>query len=413
MNNDGEKPVNGKRKSRLRWFRYRLRTIFGLTLVIAVLLVVYRHFAVPHRECQKFIAAAAKLGANLKIRPWNSSESRKWNDALQFGLWDQIEEVSLFGREIAVWSLFDDDHPHRRMDFTYKGGGGPEPDFDSLMDLIEGTISPDSWITPGATRDPKEKREARLACLQRLRYLSGLKRLSLRGGEFDDAEAVYLRGLKHLEHLDLRHAEISDAGLVHLRGLADLQTLNLGWTKVSDDGIDSLNELTSLRYLYLDHTNITHAHFQGLRRLVYLNFACTPVASIQFDNADDLRALNLSDTNLTDSALRELSKLKKLLRLSLHGTRVNGEGTEHLSRLPRLEELSLDLRAINEQSLKQLRKIKSLKVLHVYFVLRGDDDSKALDAFLDRLRKALPQSVTIHPFGSVGFTSAGGDGGFF
>ena len=77
---------------------------------------------------------------------------------------------------------------------------------------------------------------------------------------------------------------------------------------------------------------------------------------------------------------------------------------------PRLEELSLDSRAINEQSLKQLRKIKSLKVLHVYFGGTLDDESKAVNALLDRIRKAMPQSVTIHDFYFVGpeFRSGGG-----
>ena len=401
MDNDGEKPVNGKRKSRRRWFRYRLRALFGLTLLVAVLLGVYRHFAVPHRERQKFVADAAKLGADLKIRPWNSSEVQEWNNALQFGLWDQIEEVDLFGRNTAGWRRFENDQLTEPMDFK---SGGDAPDFEHLVDLIQDTIALDSWSDPtgSTTGTPNEKQEAWLACLQRLRYLPGLKRLSLRGGALDDAEAVYLRGLKHLEHLELRAAEISDAGLVHLRGLTDLETLDLGWTQISDDGIDTLNELTSLRHLYLDHTKVSHAHFKGIRRLVYLNLVGAPVTSIQFDNADNLRALNLRDTNLPDSALRELSKLKKLLRLSLHGTRVKGEGTEHLSRLPRLEELSLDSRAINEQSLKHLRKIKNLKVLHVYFISAEFDDSKA-DALLNLIRKTLPQSVTIHEFFSFSY----------
>lgn len=82
-----------------------------------------------------------------------------------------------------------------------------------------------------------------------LSRLKSLRKLSLYGSQISDSDLVHLSKLTNLHHLDLTETQITNAGLIHLRQLKRLESLSLTGTKVDEQGRESLQE-------YLPNTDI-------------------------------------------------------------------------------------------------------------------------------------------------------------
>ena len=67
--------------------------------------------------------------------------------------------------------------------------------------------------------------------------------------DITDDSLERLKGLTKIKRLNLRGTSITDDGLKRLKRLTDLEQLNLSGTKVTDAGLKRLNTLTSLEEL--------------------------------------------------------------------------------------------------------------------------------------------------------------------
>ena len=67
--------------------------------------------------------------------------------------------------------------------------------------------------------------------------------------DITDDSLERLKGLTKIKRLNLRGTSITDDGLKRLKRLTDLEQLNLSGTKVTDAGLKHLNTLTSLEEL--------------------------------------------------------------------------------------------------------------------------------------------------------------------
>ncbi len=103
--------------------------------------------------------------------------------------------------------------------------------------------------------------------LQNLRGLSELRELGLNWTDVTDAGLAHLQGCTHLRRLWLKGTKVTNAGLAHLQGCTRLRRLYLNDTKVTDVGLVHLQAHTQLQKLDLAGTQVTDvglAFLQGL-----------------------------------------------------------------------------------------------------------------------------------------------------
>ena len=124
--------------------------------------------------------------------------------------------------------------------------------------------------------------------MNRLRSMTELTKLYLRGTSITDLGLKNLAGLIKLTELDLADTGITDTGLASLAGLTKLRRLNLRTANVTDAGLEALRGMTELEELSLYRTKVSNA---GLARLAGLK---------------NLRALDLRYSRATGAGIREL-----------------------------------------------------------------------------------------------------------
>jgi hypothetical protein len=214
-------PTAAQKPQKLRWFQWRLRSLFVLTLLVAIGM----SWLTVTIQCQRKQKAAAEIitngGGTVSSRPtWLGKLLR--DDSLI-----AVTVVNLSGVEFV---------------------GGKPPTTDDVMPYLEG--------------------------------LDQLQELLLDETQVTDAGLAHLHGLSQLQTLDLAFTHVTDAGLVHLQELSQLRSLNLAVTPVSDAGLAHLHGLSQLRSLVLHGTKITDAglvHLEGLSQLQSLRITRTQV----------------------------------------------------------------------------------------------------------------------------------------
>jgi hypothetical protein len=176
----------------LRWFQYRLRSLFVLTTLVAIACSWLAVTMQNQRQQKAAAEAIEKAGGEVESEPtWLGKLLR--DDSLVTVTW-----VNGSGRPHLNGGRLDD---------------GPMP---SLV--------------------------ATNTVLLHLEGLSQLQWLDLSGTRVTDAGLVRLQGFKRLGVLNLDNTEITDAGLEHLKGLNQLQKLCLVNTKVTDEGVKKLQQ---------------------------------------------------------------------------------------------------------------------------------------------------------------------------
>ncbi len=150
--------------------------------------------------------------------------------------------------------------------------------------------------------------------LENLRGLTELQFLNLGCPQVSDVGLENIKGLTQLQYLDLLHANITDAGLRHIEGLVHLQMLYLAATNIGDAGLEHLTGLTQLEELDVDSPRITDAGLENLAKLT------------------KLRKLNLQRTDVSDAGLKHLKGLTGLQMLLLDHTKVSAAGVADLQK---------------------------------------------------------------------------------
>jgi hypothetical protein len=198
-------PVQPIPKSSRRWFRFSVRGLIVLVLVIGGWLGWMVRSANVQREAITMIKRAGGL--------------------VQYD-----------------WELY--------RGLTIPGAKPPAPDW--LVKIIGidyfGSVVAVRWHVPDVFHDPEVPlSEATLASLGALTHLEFLV---LMRTSLDDAGLAKLAHLRRLKWLALNKTHVTDAGLNHLKGMSDLRWLSLHSTKVTDTGKkDLLKALPGLEFL--------------------------------------------------------------------------------------------------------------------------------------------------------------------
>lgn len=225
-------------KPKLRWFKFRLRSLFILAALVAIV-CSWLAVTIQNQRKQKALAdAIEKLGGIVSSEPtWLGKLFR--NNSLV-----RVTSVTLVGLSVC-----DDEFMHLQG-----------------LNHVLGLWLSDTNITD--------------AGLVHLQGMSQLQVLGLRNTQVTDAGLVHLRGLSQVESLHLSNTQVTDAGLVHLQGLSQLRHLLLNDTQVTDAGLAHLQGLSQLEWLFLSNTKVTDAglaHLQGLSQLKRLHLEGTKV----------------------------------------------------------------------------------------------------------------------------------------
>jgi hypothetical protein len=186
--------------AKLRWYQFRLRSLFLLTLLVAIGM---SWLAVTIQNQRKQKAAAEEIE---KAGGWVKSEPTWLGKLLRD---DSLVSVTVVG--LAPGSVTD-------------------TEIASLQGLNRLRSVQLNHTSVGD------------AGLVYLRGLSQLRDLYLSDTEITDTGLENLRGLTQLDSLWLDGTRVTDAGLVHLQGLSQLQWLYLSDTKVTDQGVKKLQQ---------------------------------------------------------------------------------------------------------------------------------------------------------------------------
>jgi hypothetical protein len=194
----GCKDTAGKKDRRLRWYQWRLRSLFLLTFAVAI---GVSWLAVTIRDQRKQKAAA-----------------------------EAIEKAGGIARCESTWlgKLLSD----RSLGSVWCASFSGETTADDAIKHLQG-LSDLQFLVVSHTRVT----DAGLAHLQRL---NRLEMLWLDGNKLTGSGLVHLQGLPRLGFLSLKDTQVNDAALLHLQGLRQLLWLDLRGTKVTDKGLDDL-----------------------------------------------------------------------------------------------------------------------------------------------------------------------------
>jgi hypothetical protein len=185
---------------KLRWYQYRLRSLFVLTTLVAI---GCSWLAVMRQEQRKQGAAAKAIErAGGTVR----SEGTWLGKLLRDDSLVRVTFVNLSGHSVT-----DDVLVH----------------LEGLRQLYALDLS-GTKVTDGG--------------LVHLHGLRQLQTLELIGTQITDAGLVHLQGLSQLHELSLGDTQVTDAGLVHLHGLNQLQFLQLSGTQVTAEGLWKVQE---------------------------------------------------------------------------------------------------------------------------------------------------------------------------
>jgi uncharacterized protein (TIGR03067 family) len=184
----------------------------------------------------------------------------------------------------------------------------------------------------------------------KIKVLSSVTGLHLRGPKVTDAGLASLQGINNIEQINLKGTAITDAGLMHLKNMTHLALLVVSDTNVTEAGVVSLKKaLPQLQVTHLSRAEslsqlaITNAggteYFDGDGKLIEIRFA-RRLSDFQLLGLQKqlevwkttLRAVDLTNSSITDRGLVALTGLTSLRQLTLKGTDVTVAGVKSLLR---------------------------------------------------------------------------------
>jgi hypothetical protein len=213
-----DSPPTTERPAKLRWYQWRLRSLFVLTLLVAIGMSWLATTIQNQRKQSLFAIEIIKGGGGARTQP-------TW-------LGQTLHDDSLEAVTELIYTVESSDDP--------------------LLPQIRGLSQLQSLTLYGAT-------DTELAYLRGLRQLTHLELVQ---AKVTDQGLKNLEGLSLVQELNLQGTKISDDALALLEKLPALQTLNLSWTGIGDGGLKRLKCLTAIQELSLRATLITD---DGLR----------------------------------------------------------------------------------------------------------------------------------------------------
>ncbi len=205
---------------RLRWYQYRLRSLFLLMLVAAIPLGWLSVKLKAARQQKAAVEAIEKLGGQV-VYDYQR---------------DEFDTTSKCPGPAWLRKLLGDDlfANVRRVDLTVEITDADLETLKRLPQLQE--------LCLGFSVSD--------AGLERLKGLAQLQALYLEYANISDAGLKHLSGLSQLQRLSVPGTKVTDAGLRHLKGLAQLRDLNVSGTKVSDAGVKELKKALPAIHVY-------------------------------------------------------------------------------------------------------------------------------------------------------------------
>ena len=201
-----------------------------------------------------------------------------------------------------------------------------------------------------------------------LRWIRGLRALSISESNFPIDGLRQLQGMSSLVILDLSRASLTSEDLSRLPEFPKLIDLRLNGTQVSDTTLVSiLKKYPRLDRLELENTDVTDkgvAALGILTELTAVNLDGTKLTDrglVVLASLPLLSELHVGRTRISDRGLIPLEHCPKLESLSLTGTSVTNEAIAILCRFPNLEELNLDYTQVSDEGLERLPEIRTLE----------------------------------------------------
>ncbi len=117
-----------------------------------------------------------------------------------------------------------------------------------------------------------------------------LRRLKVRGGEFDEVGMKAVGTLSGLRELDLRASRIAPQSLHHISQLSELTKLTLKWSDISDDDVASIAKMKSIVNLNLSESYaLTDRSIDYLKQMTNLESLDLSFSKISPERLEELR----------------------------------------------------------------------------------------------------------------------------
>jgi hypothetical protein len=239
-------------KSRSRFFRLSLKSLFLLTAILAIWLAYVSNQA---RQQRAIVAHLNKLGARLEY-DYQRKAQRAGKVATQPPGWPWLRKLigdEYFQDVVAVRVSAENDDDLRAI---------------GQLTQLEHLVLDRSNITDGGLRHLHNLRRLDFLSLRvpyltskglvHLENLRQLRTLILEDcPNVDDAGVGHLRNLTELRYLNLQRTRVKGPGLVHFANLPHLTHLIIGWNSLDDNAIPILASFKALQELHLGVSKIS------------------------------------------------------------------------------------------------------------------------------------------------------------
>jgi len=353
---------------RRRWFRFRLRTLFLVMTVIAVILAFIGR---PIQLAIQQRAIAAKLqAAGMQLDYKYDYDGTTLASAFPSGnAGEPPQWIRGFGGDELFGTIWRANYAGESLD-------------NETLDLIT-RLSGLEQLGIHATTVPKRGWE-RLSRLKNLAYLR------LKGGDLADTDIAMLKEVENLAWLDLDGTDVTDADLDWIAELPKLDRLKLDESLVTAEGVERLKE--RLPALQIDWTSIDSEQqrqsAKALRRLgAEVSISSATLGDVEsgtfgvrynvhFDQGipnavgelkhltqlGPIGSLRISGVKLGKQDLGHVATVKKINRLTLTPISFPAQQFTQFQCLPNLRALLLD-GAVTDQHLAALTKMSRLEFL--------------------------------------------------
>ncbi|MGC4003113.1 MAG: hypothetical protein QM811_08245 [Pirellulales bacterium] len=320
-------------------FRFRLRTIFLVTTLVAASTVLILNHQARLREQRVIVAQVEALGG-----------------------------LVYYEHQKTEWGFTD-----RRI---------PPPGWKPFLDYV----GDDFFLElRGISIDAERNLQATSFEWERL---TELRQISLIGNIFPEERIKHAIALKKLESLGLLNVRLRPRILSELAACENLNRISLWGKTFGDDHVQRLADFPRLRRVCLYDTAITPVGIRALgycERLDALRITWPGEEGMRFSSDDWAPLANLTGleflglSNNVDNALGAVGSMTKLRRLHLWKCDATDDGLANVSGLLELERFEVQSRTITDDGVKHLAGLKKLR--HLEFSSSHITDA-SLDTFL-------------------------------
>lgn len=230
--------------------------------------------------------------------------------------------------------------------------------------------------------------------IRKLKALTGLEILEIRGDWQGNGVLELAAGFQNLKELTIQSDLISDAGLKTLEKTTALRKLRIEGRRFGDGMLQAFRNNAELEILRVHCPGLTDRGTSALRsfqKLLEVDLHEMNIGDAGLQNlvdANDLEWIDLSDTRVTDDGLKFLKEKQELRKLDLSRTAITGVGFKQIASLQRLSRCVLSRCRLTKTGLEMLAKVATIEELDLSDVQLTDDAIGSLKELpaLQRLR---------------------------